>query len=105
MPTYSYLIEISDGDGTWMPERDDARGTETCDETPDELARVILSNRLVTSTRALTPATCGYSCGQAPKKAPRQTLPRSRRRFRWSRFPRKASPGKETERWRKLRVT
>jgi hypothetical protein len=46
MPTYTYLIEISDGDGTWMPERDDARGTETCDEAPDELARVILSNRL-----------------------------------------------------------
>jgi hypothetical protein len=42
-----FVIEVSDDGATWMPENDEARGTEDTEgETPQDVAQAILVNRI-----------------------------------------------------------
>jgi len=42
-----FVIEVSDDGAIWMPEKDEARGTEPTDgETPAAIAKTILDNRI-----------------------------------------------------------
>ncbi|MEU0940281.1 hypothetical protein [Embleya sp. NPDC005971] len=52
-----YQIEVSDDGTTWMPENDDARGTEDTEgETPRDVAQAILVNRITDlASENLTP--------------------------------------------------
>lgn len=44
--TYAFVIEVSDDRENWMPENDEAMGTESFNGDPEKFANMILTNRL-----------------------------------------------------------